>query len=159
MADKTTHTGSYTLRGIVPPDEARAKRRKYWEGQLAHAQKELARTDESVEVTYWQGTRRLHPDCEDRPAPTVPAPEGATPLGPNRGLLLEAAEVVIDSQVASASYLQRRIRVGFAKAGLLIQLLEERGIISPTCDGKREVLVSRDRRPKTQALDAIKCEA
>jgi DNA segregation ATPase FtsK/SpoIIIE-like protein len=156
MADKTTHAG-ITLNGIVLPDEARARRRKFWEGQLAGAQEELARPDDAVEVTYWQGTRRIHPDCEERPGATVPTPEGATPLGHNRGLLLEAAEAVINSQVASPSYLQRRLRVGFVKAGLLIQLLEERGVVSASRHGMREVLVPRER--KTQAIDAIKCEA
>jgi DNA segregation ATPase FtsK/SpoIIIE-like protein len=158
MADKTTHAG-IILRGVVPPDEARAQRRKYWEGQLTLAQRELAREDASIEVTYWQGTRRLHPDCEDRPAVTVPTPEGATPLGYDRGLLLEAVDLVIERQHASPMYLQRRMRVGFAKAGRLMQLMEERRVVGRSNDNYHlfEVLVPR--ADKRQALDAIKSEA
>jgi DNA segregation ATPase FtsK/SpoIIIE-like protein len=158
MADKMTHTGSYALRGIVPPDEARAKRRNYLERELARIQRELAKPDSAVEVTYRQGTRRLHPDCEDRPAETMPTPEGATTLGDNRGLLLEAVELTIDSQFASPAFLQRKLRVGFAKAGLLMQLMEERGIVSPVRDFyKRDVLVPRE--DKAPALNAIRREA
>lgn len=54
----------------------------------------------------------------------------------------EAAELVVTTQKASASFLQRRFRIGYARAARLIDLLEERGIIGPAEGAKpREVLV------------------
>lgn len=156
MTDKMTHVGGIAERGIVPPDEARARHLKYWESQLARARKEIAR-NATVEVTYWQGTRQIHPDCEERPIAIFSTLEGATPLGGDRGLLLEAAEAVIDSQAASAPYLQRRIHVGFAKAWRLMQLLEERGIVERVAGaGGFEVLVPRE--GKRVAIDRIGAE-
>ncbi|MFZ5390779.1 MAG: DNA translocase FtsK, partial [Patescibacteria group bacterium] len=58
-------------------------------------------------------------------------------------LLGEAQEVIIKAGKASASFLQRRLRVGYARAARLLDLLEEKGIIGPGDGAKpREVLVS-----------------
>lgn len=51
-------------------------------------------------------------------------------------LFLDAAQLVIESRKASASLLQRRLRVGYARAARLLDMLEERGIVSPP-DGSR----------------------
>lgn len=60
-------------------------------------------------------------------------------------LLGEARALVIRSQKASASFLQRRLRVGYARAARLLDLLEERGVIGPGDGAKpRDVLVPRD---------------
>lgn len=60
-------------------------------------------------------------------------------------LLDEARSLVVRSQKASASYLQRRLRVGYARAARLLDLLEERGVIGPGEGAKpREVMVPRD---------------
>jgi hypothetical protein len=70
-------------------------------------------------------------------------------VGYDGKLLLDAARMVIDRQHASRALIQRRVRVGFAKAGRLIDLLEEAGVIGPaTADasGAREVLVPRAER-------------
>jgi DNA segregation ATPase FtsK/SpoIIIE, S-DNA-T family len=57
-------------------------------------------------------------------------------------LLEKAIEVVVQAQTASVSLLQRRLRVGYTRAGRLIDMLERRGIISPYEGSKpRRVLV------------------
>ncbi len=63
--------------------------------------------------------------------------------GDDDELFMEAAEIVIQRGKASSSDLQRRLRVGFSRAGRLMDMLEERGVVGPQ-DGSRprEVLVS-----------------
>ncbi|HUC87065.1 MAG TPA: DNA translocase FtsK, partial [Candidatus Saccharimonadales bacterium] len=63
--------------------------------------------------------------------------------GADDDLFTEAAETVIRTGKASASLLQRRLRVGYARAARLLDLLEERGVVGPA-DGARprQVLVS-----------------
>lgn len=81
-----------------------------------------------------------------------------TPVGDDLGLLIEAAEYVIGHQFASLSSLQRNIRVGFAKAGRLMNLLEVRGIVGPAWgSASRDVLVPVEQLPS--ALAQIRAEA
>ncbi|MFY9462403.1 MAG: DNA translocase FtsK [Candidatus Sungiibacteriota bacterium] len=57
----------------------------------------------------------------------------------------EARDLVIDAGKASASYLQRRLKVGYARAARLLDMLEERGVIGPGEGAKpREILISKD---------------
>lgn len=60
-------------------------------------------------------------------------------------LLEEAKTIVINSQKASTSFLQRKLRVGYARAARLMDLLEEQGVVGPADGAKaREIYMSRD---------------
>jgi DNA segregation ATPase FtsK/SpoIIIE, S-DNA-T family len=72
-----------------------------------------------------------------------PAHEDDTELSGDDSLVQEAGELVIRSQLGSTSMLQRKLKVGFARAGRIMDELEELGIVGPSQGSKpREVLMT-----------------
>jgi DNA segregation ATPase FtsK/SpoIIIE, S-DNA-T family len=107
-------------------------------------------TEKEIAAAVGHTRRQGSPSYVDGVTVEDSGPESADgPPGEGDELLREALELVVLSQLGSTSMLQRKLKVGFARAGRLMDLLEQRGVVGPSQGSKpRDVLMTPEELPR-----------
>ena len=103
-------------------------------------------SEPEIEVVVGHCHKQGDPDFEETLV-HEPASSGSDDIemGSDDDLIQQAMTLIVTSQLGSTSMLQRKLKVGFARAGRLMDLLEDRGVVGPSLGSKpREVLITPD---------------